>query len=75
MSLSPFIFGMPGILSLVLSPSMDLGVRLGGTTVPYPAHRFVNGHIPSSTPLVEDFYSFRSVFTPVVTLIGVVVDT
>ena len=65
---------MPGILSPVLGPSTNPGVRLGDITAPYRAHRFVNGHIPSSTPLVEDFYSFHSVFTPVVTLIGVVVD-
>ena len=74
LSLGPFIFGMPGILSPILGPSMDPGVILGGITAPYHAHRFVNGHIPSSTPSVEDFYSLRSVFTPVVTLTGVVVD-
>ena len=70
-----FIFGMPDILSLVLGPSADPGVRLGGITTPYRAHRFGNGHIPSSTPFVEDFYSLRLVFTPLVTLTGVVVDT
>ena len=74
LSLGPFIFGMPGILSPFLGPSMDPGVVLGGITAPYSAHRFGNGHIPSSTPFVEDFYSLRSVFTPVVTLMGVVVD-
>ena len=74
LSFNPFIFGMSGILSPVLSSSMDPGVRLGGITSPYRAHRFVNGHIPSSTPFVEDFYSFRLVFTLVVTLMGVVVD-
>ena len=74
LSLGPFIFGMPGILSPVLGPSTDPGVRLGGITAPYHAHRFGNGHIPSSTPFVEDFYSLCSVFTPVVTLMGVVVD-
>ena len=73
LSLGPFIFGIFSILSPVLSPSMDPGVRLGGITAPYPTHRFGNGHIPSSTPFVEDFYSLRSVFTPVVTLMGVVV--
>ena len=73
--LGHFIFGMPGILSPILGPSTDPGVRLGGITSPYRAHRFVNGHIPSSTPFVEDFYSLRSVFTPLVTLMGVVVDT
>ena len=72
LSSGPFIFGMPGILSL-LGPSMDPGVRLGGIIAPYRAHRFGNGHLPSSTPFVEDFFSLRSVFTPVVTLIGVVV--
>ena len=70
----PFIFSMPSILSPVLGPSTDLGDRLGGITAPYHAHRFGNGHIPSSTPFVGDFYSLRSVFTPVVTLTGVVVD-
>ena len=74
LSSGPFIFSMPGILSLILGPSMDPGVRLGGITAPYRAHRFGNGHIPSSTPFVEDFYSFHSVFTPVVTLTMVVVD-
>ena len=75
MSSGPFIFSMPGILSLVLGPSMGPGVKLGGITAPYPAERFGNSHIPSSTPFVEDFYSFCLVFTPVVTLLGVVVDT
>ena len=73
-SLGPFIFGFPGILSLVLDPSTDPGVRLGGITTPYHALIFGNGHIPSSTPFVEDFYSLCSVFTLVVTLMGVVVD-
>ena len=48
---------------------------LGASQSPFCAHRFENGHIPSSTPFVEDFYSLHSVFTPVVTLTGVVVDT
>ena len=74
LSSNPFIFSMPGILSPVLGRSTDPGVRLGGIIAPYHAHRFGNGHIPSSTPFVEDFYSLRSVFTPVVTLTGVVVD-
>ena len=74
LSLDPFIFGMPGILSPVLGPSMESGVGLGGIIAPYRAHRFGNGHIPSSTPFVGDFYSFHSFFTPVVTLTGVVVD-
>ena len=74
MSSGPFLFVMPGILSPVLGPSMNPSVRLGGITTPYCVHRFVNGHILSSTPFVEDFYSFHSVFTPVVTLMGVVVD-
>ena len=74
LSLGPFIFGMPGILSPFLGPSVDPGVRLGGITAPYPAHIFGNGHIPSSTPFLEDFYPFFLVFTPVVTLMGVVVD-
>ena len=54
--------------------STDPGVRLGGITAPYRAHRFGNGHIPSSTPFLEDFYSFCSVFRLVVTLTRVVVD-
>ena len=74
MSSGPFIFGMPGILSPTLGPSMDSGVRLGGITAPYRAHIFGNGHIPSSTSFMEDFCSLRSVFTRVVTLMGVVVD-
>ena len=68
--LGPFIFSMPAILSPILGPSMDPGVGLGGITTPYYAHGFGNGHIPSSTPFMEDFYSFCSV-----TLMGVVVDT
>ena len=74
LSSGPFIFGIPDILSPILGPSTDTGVRLGGITTPYRAHRFGNGDIPSSTPFVEDFYSLRSVFTLVVTLTGVVVD-
>ena len=70
----PFIFDMPGILSPILGPSADLGVRLGGITAPYPAHRFGSGHILPSTPFVDDVDSLLSVFTPVVTLMGVVVD-
>ena len=66
---------MPGILSPILGPSMDPGVRLGDITAPYHAHRFGNGHILPSTPFVEDVDSILSVFTPVVTLMGVVVDT
>ena len=58
---SPFIFGIPGILSPVLGPSTDSSVRLGGITAPYCAHRFGNGHISSSTPFVEEFYSLRLV--------------
>ena len=72
--LGPFIFGMPSILSPILGPSMDPSVRLGGITTPYTAHRFGSGHILPSTPFVEDVDSLLSVFTPVVTLMGVVVD-
>ena len=75
LSSGPFIFGMPGILSPVLGPSTDPGVRLKGITTPYHVHGFRNGHIPSSTPFVEDFYSLRLVFTQLATLMGVVVDT
>ena len=63
------------ILSPVLGPSTNPGVRLGGITAPYRAHGFGNGHTLSSTPFVEDFYSLRLVFTPLVTLTGLVVDT
>ena len=74
LSLGPFIFGMPGILSPILGPSTDPGVRLGGITTPYCAHRFGSGHLLPSTPFMEDFYSLHSVFTSVVTLTGVVED-
>ena len=57
-----------------LGPSADPGVRLGGIIAPYPAHRFGSGHLLPSTPFVEDVDSLLSVFTPVVTLTGVVVD-
>ena len=73
LSLGPLIFGMPGILSPILGPITEPGVRIGGITAPYRAHRFGNGHLPSSTPFMEDFCSLCSVFTPVVTLTGVVV--
>ena len=72
--LDPFIFDMPGILSPILGPSADFGVGLGGTTIPYLVYRFGSGHIPLSTPFVEDVDSLLSVFTLVVTLMGVVVD-
>ena len=74
LSSGPFIFGIPGIPSPVLSPSADLGVRLGGITTPYRAHRFGSGHIPPSTPFLEDVDSLLSVFTSVVTLMGGVTD-
>ena len=74
LSSGPFIFGMPGILSPILGPSIDLGVRIGGIIAPYPAYRFGSGHIPPSTPFVEDVDSLLSVFTLVFTLTGVVVD-
>ena len=74
LSSDPFVFVMPNILSPILVPITDPGVRLGGVTTHYCAHGFGNGHIPSSTPFVEDFYSLFSVFTPMVTLTGVVVD-
>ena len=75
LSLGPFIFGMPSILSLVLGPSTDPGVKLGGLTIPYRAHRFGSGHIPSSTPFADDFHSLHLFLTLVFTLMGVVVDT
>ena len=74
LSSGPFIFGMPSISSRVLGPSLDPRVKPWGITALYRAHRFGNGHIPSSAPFVEDVDSLLSVFTPVVTLTGVVVD-
>ena len=74
LSVDPFIFGMPGILSPILGPNTDPGVRLGGIIPPYHAHRFGSGHIPPSTPFVEDVESILLVFTMVATLMGVVVD-
>ena len=65
---------MPSILSPVLGPSTNPGVKLGGIIAPYHAHRFGSGHIPPYTPFVEDVDSIFSFFTPMVTLIGVVVD-
>ena len=53
---------------------MDPGVKLGGITAPYRAHIFGSGHIPPSTPFVENVDSILSVFTVVITLTGVVVD-
>ena len=58
LSFGPFILGIPSILSPILGPSTDSGVRLGGIKAPCRAHRFGNGHIPSSTSFVEDFYFF-----------------
>ena len=74
LSSSPFIFDVPGILSPILFPIMDPGVGIGGIISPYRAHRFGSGHIPPSTPFVEGFDSLLSVFTLVVTLMGVVLD-
>ena len=74
LSSGPFIFGMPGILSPVLGPSMDLGVRLGGIIAPYPTRIFGSGDILPYTPFVEDVDTLLWVFTPVVTFMGVVVD-
>ena len=62
------------ILSPTLRPSVDPGVGLGGIIAPYPTRRFGNGHILPSTPFVEDVDSLLSIFTSVVTLVGVVVD-
>ena len=73
LSSDPFIFDMPGILSPILGPSTDPSVGPGVITAPYCAHRFGNGHIPPSTPFVEDVDSLLSVFTLVVTLTRVVV--
>ena len=75
MSLDPFIFSIPGILSPVLGPSADPSVGLGDTMTPYLAHRFGSGHIPSSTSLAEDFHSLHLVLTLVFTLTVVIVDT
>ena len=54
---------MPGILSPVLGPSIDPSVRPGGITTPYRARRFGNGHLPSSTPFVEDFFPLLGLYT------------
>ena len=74
LSSGPFMFGMPDITTSILSPApspnADPGVGLGGTTSPYLAHRFLSGHIPSSTPFVEDFHSLHPVLTVVFTLMG-----
>ena len=68
------MFGIPDMTTSILSPtpgpSVDPGVGLGGTTSHYLAYRLRSGHIPSFTSFVEAFYSLRSVFTPVVTLMG-----
>ena len=40
LSLGPFLFGMPGILSPILGPGTYPGVKIGGITTPYHAHRF-----------------------------------
>ena len=73
------MFDMPDISTSILSPapgpSVDPGVGPGGTTKRYLAHRFGNGHIPPSTPFVEDFHSLCLILTLVFTLTGVVVDT
>ena len=74
LSLGPFIFGMPGIISPILGPNTDPGIKLGDITTPYHAHMFGSGHAPPSTPFVEHVESLLLVFTPVVTLMGVVVD-
>ena len=65
---------MPAILSPILGPITNPGVRLGGIKTPYHAHRFGSGHIPPYTPFMEDVDSILLVFTPVVTLMGVLVD-
>ena len=73
------MFDMPDITTSIpsLTPglSADPGVGLGGTIAPYLVHRFGIGHIPSSTPFIEDFHSLHPVLTLVFTLTGVVVDT
>ena len=50
LSLDPFIFGMPGILSPVLGPSADPGAGPGGTIAPYLVYGFESGHI---TPFIQ----------------------
>ena len=79
LSFGPFMFSILDITTSITSPapgpSADLCVGLGGTTLPYLAHRFGSGHIPPSTPFVEGFHSLFSVLTLVFTLMGVVVDT
>ena len=54
--LGPFMSGMTEITTSISSPtpgpSEELGVRLGGTTTHYIAHRFKSGHISPYTPFV-----------------------
>ena len=73
------MFDMLDITTSIMSPtlghSVDPGVGMGGTTTPYLAHIFGSGHIPPSTPFVEDFHSLYPILTPVSILTGVVVDT
>ena len=54
---------MSGILSPILGHSTYPGVGLGGITAPYRAHRFGNGHIPSFTPFMEDFFPLLGLYT------------
>ena len=63
LSLGPFIFDIRSILSPVLGPSTDPSVRIGGITSPYHAHRFGDGHLPSSTPFMEDFFTSLGLYT------------
>ena len=78
LSLGPFMFGMPDITTSIPlpapGPSTNPSVGMGGTTTPYLAHIFRSGHIPSSTPFVEDFHSLCPVLKLLFTLMGVVVD-
>ena len=79
LSLGHFMFGMPDITTSISSPapspSADPGVGPRGTTSPYLIHRFGSGHIPPSTPFVEEFHSLRPVLTPLFVLTRWVVDT
>ena len=73
LSSGPFIFGMPGILSPVLVLVWTLVSDLGASQ---PLTVLIDLGMVIFHPLLHlwRIVSLRSVFTPVVTLTGVVVD-